>query len=337
MNQKHSQKSNLRSEAEIMHSWTGGNKPLVSIVCPTYNHERFVHDAIEGFLAQITLFPFEIIIHDDASTDSTVQIVRHCSERFPRIIRTIFQRENQFSKGRKILPIVLSHVRGRYVALCEGDDYWTDPFKLQKQKDFLYENPSFSTCIHNVKVIYEDLSLDSHPHFLPKECGPHTYPKPKQKAMLSDLMNGNFIPTPSVMFRSGIFQKFPPWFDKCSMGDWPLHVLNTKYGGGIGYLDEMMGVYRVHSKGLWSSTGTIVNLLNSISSAKYILEELSGSAADRLEGTIAKWHEKIIDLILKSKDSRLLLNLGFSRLSRIDLSTSLRILVRRISPTIFGK
>ncbi len=125
--------------------------PLVSICCITYNHESYIRDAIEGFLMQKTTFPFEIIIHDDASTDDTAKIIQEYANQYPELFVTILQKENQWSKGIRPSPTyVWPRARGKYIALCEGDDYWTDPYKLQKQVDFMKENPDCSLCFHNV-------------------------------------------------------------------------------------------------------------------------------------------------------------------------------------------
>jgi len=107
-----------------MSNWKNQGKPLVSVVCITYNHEHYIKDAIEGFLIQETRFPFEIIIHDDASTDATAEISRQYAEKYPNIIRLILQEENQYSQGKNVLPIVFAKAKGEYVALCEGDDYF---------------------------------------------------------------------------------------------------------------------------------------------------------------------------------------------------------------------
>lgn len=123
--------------------------PLVSICCITYNHVNYIRDAIEGFLIQKTSFPFEIIIHDDASTDGTVEIIEEYANKYPDLFVKILQKENQWSKGggsifaRFVFPIA----RGKYIALCEGDDYWTDSLKLQKQVDIMEENPDCSLCV----------------------------------------------------------------------------------------------------------------------------------------------------------------------------------------------
>src|SRR6056297_2037532 len=113
-------------------------KPLVSICCITYNHEKYIADALDSFLMQKTNFPFEIIIHDDASTDATPKIIDRYAKQYPKIIKPIYQSENQFSKGRKPLrDFVLPLIRGKYMATCEGDDFWIDDKKLEKQISFL--------------------------------------------------------------------------------------------------------------------------------------------------------------------------------------------------------
>lgn len=130
-------------------------EPLVSICCITYNHEVFIRDAIEGFLIQNTSFPFEIIIHDDASTDNTANIIEEYANKYPDLFVTILQSENQWSKGGGSIyaRFVYPRARGKYIALCEGDDYWTDPLKLQKQVEFLEENTDCSLCFHASKSI----------------------------------------------------------------------------------------------------------------------------------------------------------------------------------------
>ena len=125
-----------RSEVEIMGTWTGDkSKPVVSIVCHTFNHVNFLKDALNGFLMQETNFPFEIILHDDASTDGTTEIVKEYSEKYPSIITPIIQTENQWSKGNTPRVFTFPNVNGKYIALCEGDDYWISPKKLQTQID----------------------------------------------------------------------------------------------------------------------------------------------------------------------------------------------------------
>lgn len=123
---------------------------MVSILCLTYNHKGFIRDAIDGFLMQKTGFEFEILVHDDASTDGTADIIREYARKYPDIIKPYFQTENQFSKaGEYPYMFIYRLARGKYIATCDGDDYWTDPTKLQKQFDFLEANPEYVMCFHD--------------------------------------------------------------------------------------------------------------------------------------------------------------------------------------------
>lgn len=134
--------------------WDEDTVPLVSISCITYNHVKYIRDAIEGFLMQKTTFPIEILIHDDASTDNTATIVREYEVKYPQLIKPIYQTENQYSKkDGTIGRIQRGRARGKYYATCEGDDYWTDPLKLQKQVEYLEENTDCSLCFHASKSI----------------------------------------------------------------------------------------------------------------------------------------------------------------------------------------
>lgn len=120
---------------------------LVSVVCLSYNHEKYIRDALDGFVMQKTNFGFEVIIHDDASTDNTIVIIKEYAEKYPDIIKPIFEKENQYSKpGGDILGKTIMACQGKYLAFCEGDDYWIDPNKLQKQVDYLEEHPECSLC-----------------------------------------------------------------------------------------------------------------------------------------------------------------------------------------------
>lgn len=130
-------------------------EPLVSIDCLTYNHEAYIRDALEGFLMQKTDFPFEILIHDDASTDQTANIIREYEKKYPGIIKPIYQKENQYSKEVNITTdFQYSRAKGKYIAICEGDDYWTDPYKLQKQVDFLETHPNYGLVHSNFDKLF---------------------------------------------------------------------------------------------------------------------------------------------------------------------------------------
>ena len=126
----------------------------VSIICNTYNHENYIRDALESFLMQKTNFKFEVLIHDDASTDKTPEIIREYEEKYPDIVKPVYQKENQYSQGIRYASLYqYPRVKGKYIAFCEGDDYWTDPQKLQKQYDILEEKPKIVMCVHKVQVV----------------------------------------------------------------------------------------------------------------------------------------------------------------------------------------
>lgn len=225
--------------------------PLVSVSVTTYQHENFISQCLDGILMQKTTFPIEIIIHDDASTDQTAEIVEEYAKKHPELIIAILQKENQYSKGIKVsATYVWPKARGKYIALCEGDDYWTDPLKLQKQVDFLESNADFAICHHNMQVIYEENTKESHLSNLPDQ---------KEVTTIEDLAHGNYIYTASCVFRNGLIREFPEWYSKCPIGDYPLHMLNAKFGK-IRFIPDVMGIYRVHKEGMWGHKDIIYRL-----------------------------------------------------------------------------
>lgn len=134
---------------------------MVSVCCLAYNHEKYIRQTLEGFVSQKTDFKFEVIVHDDASTDKTESIIEEFGQKYPDIIKPIFQVENQYSKGVKILDAyIYPRCNGRYLCYCEGDDYWCDKDKLQKQFDVLEEHPECSICVHKAQCINEDGSIN---------------------------------------------------------------------------------------------------------------------------------------------------------------------------------
>jgi glycosyltransferase involved in cell wall biosynthesis len=228
------------------HQWPEGTRPLVSICCITYNHEKFIKQCIDGFLMQETSFPVEIIIHDDASTDRTADIIRACHAKYPRLFRPILQKENQYQQGkRRILLALLPFARGKYIAVCEGDDYWTGKDKLQLQSIFLNDNPSCALCHHRVSYLKDatgEIELE--------------YPPTERRLRRVDgdlLAQGNFIQTCSLILRRGWIPPLTDGFKALKLGDWPLCALVSQRGW-IGYIDRNMAVYRLHSGGLWSAS-----------------------------------------------------------------------------------
>ncbi|MBE7445668.1 MAG: glycosyltransferase [Planctomycetia bacterium] len=220
-------------------------EPLVSICCITYNHEPYIRDAIEGFLMQEAGFPFEIIIHDDASTDKTAEIIREYEQKHPDIIKPIYQTENQYSKGVKPNPAYnFPRARGKYIALCEGDDYWTDPKKLQKQVDVMEANPECTMSSHASKLKYEGRNISEG----------LLRPKWKSSVFTTDeiiLGGGGFFATNSMVFKKNIIKNLPRFYLEAPVGDTPL-VLLCATEGSVFYIDECMSVYRKNVPGSWN-------------------------------------------------------------------------------------
>ena len=206
----------------------------------TYNHEAYIRQALESILMQNVNFEHEVVIGDDYSTDNTRNIILEYQRKYPEIIYPRMQEKN--------LGLIENFVRtyksckGEYIVTIDGDDYWTSPKKLQIQSDFLDENRSYSMCFHPVEMVFEEGSRPS--RIFPQLQG--------TTFTLEDILRSNFIPTCSVMFRNGLFGEFPSWYYSLKIEDWPLYVLNAQHGE-IGFLDEVMGVYRIHAGGAWSS------------------------------------------------------------------------------------
>ena len=229
-----------RTQQEIMQRWDADNSdtPLVSVCCITYNHEPYIAQALDGFLMQKTNFPFEVIVHDDASTDRTAEIIREYEARFPKIIKPIYETENQYSKHDGSLGrIVDAACKGKYIALCEGDDYWIDENKLQMQVDFLEGNPEYGMCYTMAKQFLQKEGV-----FLRFQIG-------KAMADFEDLLcNGNVIPALTVMLRKSLREKYReeihPENKDWLMGDYPTW-LYVAHESKVKFLDSVTSVYRV--------------------------------------------------------------------------------------------
>jgi glycosyltransferase involved in cell wall biosynthesis len=215
------------------------NKPLVSICCVTYNHEQYIRDAIESFLIQKTSFPIEIIIHDDASTDNTQLIIKEYSKKDKRII-PILRKTNIYSTGAKVFPTTFKIAHGKYIALCEGDDYWTDSYKLQKQVDFLEKNPKYAMTSHEVEIKFEGIKKVT-----------NYYGKPVVDANLDQIiMNKMFIALNSIVCRKKYLLKIPKCFFRLPAGSHKaLILLLSSKGDNYHFLDKM-GVKRRHPGGI---------------------------------------------------------------------------------------
>ena len=218
----------------------------VSVICLTYNHRDYIRECLDGFVKQKTTFPFQVVVHDDASTDGTAEIVREYAERYPDIITPILQTENQWSKGKTLSKTFIYPVlQGEYVAFCEGDDYWTDENKLQKQVDFLDANPDFAICFHAVQIYWQETGLSK------KVFPTRAYCFNKDVLTLEDLLKHNFMQPNGVLLRWRFYRdSYDLIPDKILPGDWFLFLLHAELGK-IKFIPDVMGVYRRHKQGIW--------------------------------------------------------------------------------------
>lgn len=227
-------------------NWPEGTVPLVSICCITYNHERFIRECLDGFLMQETTFPVEILIHDDASTDKTADIIREYESKYPKLMKPIYQVENQYSQGCKPnIYFNFPRAKGKYIATCDGDDFWVHPNKLQIQIEFIKETTDCSLCFHDSNVVDADGNYRSN----------FSGRKDEICYSFKDCIQSNFIPSSSRLFRNGNYYK-PVLFSKILAADWGLNLLIAEKGNVV-YLPFTMSSYRIHASGVWSKLSNI--------------------------------------------------------------------------------
>lgn len=222
--------------------------PLVSIWCAVYNHEPYIRQCLEGFLTQKTNFQFEAIIHDDASTDSSAQIIQEYADKHPHIIKPILEKENQYSKGVNFLGVIRNKAcRGKYIAYCEGDDYWTDPLKLQKEIDILESHPDVMmvhTAFRDVDGLSQPISISGREDYYKKSIHGNAF---------VNLIKGNYVKTLTTVYRrevleSEILKHSPFKFDYAIS-------LTAAAMGKIAYLPEKTGCYRIINTGMMHTMG----------------------------------------------------------------------------------
>ena len=213
------------------------DQPLVSIRCLVYNHEKFLRQCLEGFVMQQCSFPFVAVVHDDASTDGSAAIIKEYAQRYPDIIKPIFEQENLFSKHDGSLRCMLNQAcLGKYIAFCEGDDYWTDPLKLQKQVTFLEDHPDYALCFHRARMIYED-GL--------KACGVNYEKAEDRDYGHQEMLRWMYAPTASMVLRREVLDYEAKERDKIIYGDQYMVLCSYRFGKVRG-MSDFMSVYRFH-------------------------------------------------------------------------------------------
>ena len=226
---------------------------MVSVLCTVYNHEKYLKECIEGFIMQKTDFKYEVLIHDDASTDGSFDIIKEYSARYPDIIKPIFQKENQYSKVKSItLEILLPMANGKYIALCEGDDFWSDENKLQRQYEALESNPEIAMCTHRVQVF--DTNAMAKAGTIPM-CNMHndTF-KEESFFVLFEKCNNYPFHTSSYFINKNAMIKMekesPLFMSVFRCGDVPM-MMFMAVSGGIMYIDDIMSNYRLGAEYSW--------------------------------------------------------------------------------------
>ena len=221
------------------------NEIMVSIICNTYNQEKYIADALESFIMQKTDFKYEILVHDDASTDNTPNIIKEYELKYQDIIKPIYQKENKYSQNISIgKNYQYPRIKGKYVALCEGDDFWTDSNKLQKQVEELERHPKCDICAHAATMVNSETKERI------KDIAPS-----QQKTIFSieDVIEGDggFVATNSLMIRRENIIKFYKFREICNI-DYSLQIQGALRGGML-YLVDNMSAYRFQSQGSWTS------------------------------------------------------------------------------------
>ena len=275
----------------------------VSVLLTTYEQERYVAQALDSVLMQRTDFAWEFLVGEDCSTDATRDVVLDYAKRWPERIRVFLPEVNQ--GGHANFARLLRAARGRYLAWLEGDDYWTDREKLRKQVEYLEAHPEVVLCFHRAMVVDEG------------EAGRAPRASNRRQAPLTtirDICRGNYIHTGSTMFRSGVVEDLPEWFYSLPTGDWPLFVLLAQYGS-IGFLDEVMCVYRKHDAGLWARRSRAEKRAANVQVAEVLLRHVEPAFVRSMKAGYVHQCRKALRVAIREGDLR-----GMARyLSKIDL------------------
>lgn len=277
---------------------------MVSVVCTAYNHEKYIRSALEGFMMQKTSFAYEVWVHDDASTDGTADIIREYEKKYPDIIRPIYQKENQYSKGISITrELIIPQTRGKYIAICEGDDYWTDCSKLQKQFDALENNEECKMCVHKVAISKKG-NLDG--------C----YPQKEyygglinSEEVLYEALTGYPFQTSCYFMKKEVLASFHgslPAFMNTFHGDRAYLCLYSQFGDFY-YINQEMSVYRSMTEGSWSErhAASVNAWIRDDKDSIRFFENFNSWTKNKYEDLLNEQIDKrMFDIFLRTKDFR---------------------------------
>jgi len=272
-------------------------KFIVAIKCAVYNHEPYLRQCLDGFVMQKTNFKFVAIVHDDASTDKSAEIIKEYAEKYPEIIKPIYEIENQYSKRngslRKVMESAIFATGCKYIAICEGDDYWVDPFKLQKQVDVLESSEYIGLVYSKVQYFYQSKNK------FKEEFG-------QEYNDYSSLLRKNCIPTLTAVLRTDLYKKYieeiQPSTKGWKMGDYPMWLWFAQ-NSKLYFLNEIQGVYRVLDNSASHSTNYLTKLRFTINSAKITYYFASKYHIDEIERlTQLLWVE--FEYAVRTKDKK---------------------------------
>lgn len=284
--------------------------PVVSVLCTAYQHEQFIGKALDSFIAQKTDFPFEVVVNDDASTDGTAEIIRSYANRFPHIVKPIYQEKNQYAAAPgKVLQIIIDAAKGKYLAFCEGDDYWVDDAKLQKQVDLLESYPNAGGCFHLTGQEFHGVTGTG------RVFGQH---EGQSRFRVEDTLSAYALCHTSSFLCRAEALVFNDWQLRIVNGDLALFSVVAAWGELL-CINEVMSVYRKNEGGVtFDLEKDLISLHQKRIDLMDILDKYHGYAYSQKVKEVKHIHQLEIDRIKQqAKSHRTLRNLLERVLARL--------------------
>jgi glycosyltransferase involved in cell wall biosynthesis len=260
----------------------------VTVLVTTYNHEEFIAPAINSILMQRVDFSYEIIIGDDCSTDGTGRILDELQRAHPELIRIMRPARNLGDNGRPMFLETLKAAQGKFIAMLDGDDYWTDENKLATQVALMEADPACAMTYHNVVRVFADGS----------EPTPYNDPQHPSILTTEKLLEQNWVPSCSPVVRADLLSHLPPWFYAAPWGDWPLFLLATETGT-VRYINEVLGAYRIHPQGAWSRLSEEAQVTELLLFFEILYPYFAERYASKINESLSVYREKLIALRLR--------------------------------------